>query len=108
MIRLRDILEGGRAHPILGPILLVVLVFLLAMVFLHVAAEGMDAATEVGAICVGIATALGLLVTNRPRRGRVHELITVPGDRGPPRLPDTYSGTPTRNAARLLSLPLRR
>ena len=49
-------LERGRAHPILGPVLLVLVVLLLAMVFVHAAHDGMDAAAEVGAICVALAS----------------------------------------------------
>lgn len=62
MIRLRHGLERGRAHPILGPLLVIVIVLLLAMVFLHVAHEGMDAATALGEICLGLASALGLVL----------------------------------------------
>lgn len=76
--------ERGRAHPIIGPILLVVLVLLLVMVFLHVALEGMEAAAEVGAMCVAIATALGLLVTTRLRPGLSAVRVATPGERAPP------------------------
>jgi hypothetical protein len=76
--------ERGRAHPIIGPILLVALVVLLAMVFLHVALEGLEAAAEIGAMCVAIATALGLLVPTRLRRGLSVETFSRPGERAPP------------------------
>ena len=108
MIRLRRTLERSRAHPILGPILLIVLVLLLSMLFLHAAHDGMDAAIEVGAICFGIATFLGLLLLDRLRRRPPEALIRVRGDRGPPRLPETNFERPTAIAAASLSLPLRR
>ena len=100
--------ERGRAHPILGPILLVVLVLLLAMVFLHVALEGIEAAAEVGAMCVAIATALGLLVTTRLRPGLSAETVSMPGNRAPPwtfvlAVPSRSSGIATS-----LDTPLRR
>ncbi len=108
MIRLRRTLERSRAHPILGPILLIVLVLLLSMLFLHAAHDGMDAAIEVGAICFGIATFLGLVLLERLRRRPPEALIRVRGDRGPPSLPETYLQRPTTIAAASLSLPLRR
>lgn len=107
MIRLRYILERGRAHPIFGPILLILLVLLLAMVFLHIAYEGMDAAAGLGAMCVGFATALGLLLTNRLCRCLPEELIGEPTDRAPPRLLETYVGSQTGIRGVLLSIPLR-
>jgi len=99
--------ERGRAHPILGPVLLILLVLLLAMVFVHVAHEGIDAAAGMGAICVGIAAALGLLVTNRLRLSFSPTLVSRPGDRGPPRASEDVPRRPTALAASL-SIPLRR
>ncbi len=84
MIRLRSMFERGRAHPILGPVLLIVLVLLLAMVFLHVVQEGVEAAMELGAMCIAIATVLGLLLTHRTLLRRVPELIGTSDSRGPP------------------------
>jgi hypothetical protein len=99
--------ERGRAHPILGPILLVVLVLLLAMVFLHFALEGVEAAADVGAMCVAIATALGLLVTTQLRRGLSAKTVSLPGERAPPR---TFQAVLSRSSgiAASLSIPLRR
>ncbi len=108
MIRLRRTLERSQTHPILGPILLIVLVLLLSMLFLHAAHDGMDAAIEVGSICFGIATFLGLVLLERLRRRPPEALIRVRGDRGPPRLPETSFARPTKIAAASLSLPLRR
>ena len=57
--------ERGRAHPILGPIVIIVLVLLLTMVFLHVLHEGMEAVTEMGTVCIALASAFGWLVMTR-------------------------------------------
>jgi hypothetical protein len=100
-------LERGSAHPILGPVLLILLVLLLAMVFLHVAHEGIDVAAGMGAICVGIAAALGLLVTNRLRFSLSAELDSRPGARGPPRPSEDVPRRPPALATSL-SIPLRR
>lgn len=77
-------LERGRAHPVLGPILLVVLVLMLAMLFLHAAQDGNDAATEVGVFCLFLATSLGLVLLQRLRSHISESLTSVRGDRGPP------------------------
>jgi hypothetical protein len=108
VIRVRRILERGSAHPVFGPILLVVMVLLLAMVFLHVAGEGWDAATEIGAICLGIATVLGLVLLERMRDHFLEPVISVRGDRGPPRPSLTRLLRPIVNATGPGSLPLRR
>jgi hypothetical protein len=100
--------ERGCAHPILGSILLIVLVLLLAMAFLHSAHEGMDAVSDVGAICFGIATFLGLAAVERLRRDQPQLWAAVPGDRGPPTLPETFLGQPAQSATTPLSIPLRR
>lgn len=107
MIRLRRTLERGRAHPVLGPILLIVLVLLLTIVFLHVAQDG-NAATEIGAMCVALATVLGLPLLEKLRRRFSEPLVSVRGDRGPP----SVSGRPVPRAAVVAALsrtlPLRR
>ena len=48
MIRLRRTLERGRRHPILGPIVLILLVLLLAMVMLTVTFFLLNAIQSVG------------------------------------------------------------
>lgn len=85
MIRLRRTLERGRKHPVLGPILLIVLVLLLAMVFLHAAQEGHEAATEIGAFYLAILTILGPILLERMRRTPPAAVVQVRGDRSPPR-----------------------
>lgn len=84
MIRLRSILERGCTHPILGPLVLVFLVLLLAMVFLHAAEEGLHAAMEAGAVCFVFAAFLVLVLLD-PARLRP-PAISLAGvcERGPP------------------------
>ena len=98
--------ERGRAHPVFGPILLVVLVLLLAILFLHVAGEGWDAA--IGTICLGIATVLGLVLLERMRDHLLEPVISARGDRGPPRSSLTLPLWPIVNVTGPGSLPLRR
>lgn len=104
MIRLRRMLERGRAHPVLGPILLIVLVLLLAFVFLHLAQD----ATEVGAMCLALATVVGLLLIERLHRRMSEPLVAVRGDRGPPAVSDARMLQPAVVAVHSRSLPLRR
>lgn len=63
LIRLRRTLERGRRHPILGPIVLILLVLLLAMVFMHAAHDEHGAAIEAGFFCLAIVTLLGPVVS---------------------------------------------
>ena len=108
MIRLRRMLERGRRHPLLGPIVIVLLVLLLAMVCLHAAHEGWDGAVELGAICIGFVTILGALVSQRFGSGAPALVVRRSFARGPPRaFHAALIGSPRR--ARLdLVLPLRR
>ena len=98
--------ERGRAHPILGPVVLVVLVLLLAMVFLHVADDGN--ATEVGAMCLALATIVGLPLLERLHKRLSEPVVAARGDRGPPCLSHAYTPRPTAVVALSRSLPLRR
>lgn len=87
MIRLRRTLERGCAHPLFGPVVLLVVLLLLTMVFLHLAHEGWDLAAGLGGACFGIATVLGLLLGERLLASRPPRRVLVPSDRGPPRSP---------------------
>jgi hypothetical protein len=100
-------LERGRAHPILGPILLVFLVLLLAMVFVHAAHDGMDAATEVGAICFALASFFALALLDPLRRRQEQAHLLTPVERGPPTAPGVPL-VPARIAAAPSTIPLRR
>lgn len=59
MIRIRTVLERGRAHPILGPVVVLLLVFVLAMTFLHGVEDGHASVTDAGVLCIAIVTLLG-------------------------------------------------
>ena len=106
MIRLRRILERGHAHPVLGPIILIVLVVLVALVFLHMAQDG--SATEIGAMCLALATVLGLTLLERPRSRISEPLVSARGDRGPPSVSRGRIFSPAGVSAHSRSLPLRR
>lgn len=84
MIRLRQTLERGRAHPILGPFVVILLVLLLAMMFMHAAHDSQHASVEFGAICISIAMFLGMFLLQRVRESAPTPLLEVRGDRGPP------------------------
>ena len=100
---------SGRAHPILGPFLLIMLVIVLALLLLHVMEDGFDAATDVEAFCLAIATFLGLLLLERMRRHAPAPISLVASDRGPPRTGGRpLAGPPSSAAIGLLSIPLRR
>ena len=108
MIRIRCMFELGRAHPLLGPILLVALVVLLALVLLHATHDGWDAVSELGAICFGVASVLGLVLLDRMRDRLSEALVSVRGDRGPPRSRRPRFLRPAAVAAGWRNLPLRR
>ena len=75
-------MERHRAHPILGPILLIALALLLAMTMLHAVEDGH--ATEVGALCLAVITVIGLVVLILVRALAPAPCVAVRGDRGPP------------------------
>lgn len=106
VIRLRLMLERGRAHPLLGPILLVVLALLLAIVFLHMALGGN--ATEIGAMCLALATVVGLPLLERLNTRLSEPSVAARGDRGPPWLSLLHAPRPGAVASSSQSLPLRR
>ncbi len=91
-------LERGRAHPILGPIVLILLVLLLAMVFMHSAMDSHDTAIEAGIFCLAILVLIGTIILDRVRRTVSALPVRVRGDRGPPRVtplckaPPSYTG----------------
>jgi hypothetical protein len=108
VIRLRRLLTSGRAHPILGPFLLIMLVIVLALLLLHAMEDGFDAATDVEAFCLAIATFLGLLLLERVRRHAPAPVRLVASGRGPPRTSGTPPAAPISAAIGLLWIPLRR
>lgn len=84
MIRLRHILERGRRHPILGPIVLILLVLLLAMVFMHAAQDEHGTAVEAGFFCLAIVTMLGPIMVRVGRAEPRSVALSGFPTRGPP------------------------
>ena len=104
MIRLRDTIERACAHPLLGPFVILLLVFALALVFVHVLAEGAEA-SELGQLCVALAAVLGTLVLITKRSLIPRMLVVEVPARAPPGQPTPPPATaPPWTAA----IPLRR
>lgn len=101
-------LERGRRHPVLGPIVLVLLVLLLAMICFHAAHDGWDGTAELGAACIGLVTILGALVCERSRPLEPRFIASRLFARGPPRRFHTVLVGPPRQSRLDLGLPLRR
>jgi hypothetical protein len=108
VIRLRRTLERGRAHPVIGPILLIALALLLAMVFMHAAHDGHDPAVEVGAMCLAILTVLGPILLELACRFPPATVIRQRGDRGPPLAITDRRSTRLPQSAPTFITPLRR
>lgn len=104
MIALRRKIERWRRHPILGPLLIVLLVLVLAFVFLHESHEKI--AADVAELCVGIAL---LLVAMLLLPGAVARVLSAPIvhclRRGPPMTFDALRALLHR--ARSVPVPLR-
>lgn len=60
VIRLRETVQAGLRHPVLGPLVLALLVVLLAFLVLHAAEDGI--AGELFACAIAIAAAATILV----------------------------------------------
>lgn len=84
MIRLRKSLERARKHPVLGPVVLILLLIVLAMVVLHTAMDSHDGATEVGVLCMAVLVLLGSLLFDRVRLARLIVVVAERISRGPP------------------------
>ena len=101
-------LERGCAHPIFGPVLLIVLVLLLAMVFVHTAHDGLGGVTEVGAFCFALASVFWVLVLDGFVRRPPEVRVGTPVERGPPASRAEARLVRPRITLAPLSLPLRR
>lgn len=101
-------LERGCAHPVLGPLLLVVVALLLAIVFWHLAGEGWEAAVSVGAICFAIATLVGPIVLEQIRERVSGAPVLALRERGPPRSRRPRPFLTVSLATETRNLPLRR
>lgn len=98
-------LERGSAHPVLRPLVLILLVLILALTFVHASHDGWDNAIEMGVICYAFVAIVGLVA--RAPRGSVSVVVRarwVPR-RGPPR---PATGCPSVVGSDVLVIPLRR
>ena len=107
MIELRRKLERARAHPVLGPLVLIVLVLVLAMVFMHGVHDSHEVATDFGAVCIALATAFTFVVLVRVIRLmlKLSEIHRV--SRAPPRVGCVARVRPRIRPDVPLYLPLR-
>lgn len=85
MIRLRRRIHLTLRHPVVGPLLLVVLAVLLAFVILHGVEHGVEG--ELFTCGILAAAALRLVVIALRRLARSAERAELPG-RSPPRAPE--------------------
>lgn len=108
MIEFRRRLERARAHPILGPIALIVLVLMLAMVFLHGMHDSHEAVVDFGEICVALAVAISFLILDRFRRASAPTVVIRRADRAPPLISRVGRSQPRIRADAAGYLPLRR
>jgi peptidoglycan/LPS O-acetylase OafA/YrhL len=103
VIRLNQILERGRRHPLLGPLVVILLVVLVVMTALHEGHESV--AADAGLLCIGIVMlVVGLVSALRTGASRFEAVPTLT-PRGPP--PQAAAPAPLDTFA-FRSLPLRR
>ena len=104
MIRLRASIDRGRRHPLLGPLLIVVLVLVIALMMLH---EGQESAVaDLGPLCIGITLLLLRGVIARPATPESVRTPDAVAARAPPRTMLHLLAVAGDAGAR--SLPLRR
>lgn len=104
MIRLRALIDRGRRHPLLGPLLIVVLVLVFALMLLH---EGQEStAADLGPLCIGITLLLLRALVPRPATPETARTPDAVAARAPPRT--MLSLLAAAGHAGTRSLPLRR
>lgn len=104
MIRLRQALETGLRHPLLGPLLLLCLGLLLAFVVFHTVEHGVEGLLFSCAILAAVTLRL-VVVRGRIWRVRLGRLPLA--GRGPPQ-PVAAALPAIRRPTVLFALPLRR
>lgn len=82
MIRLRQSIEAGLRHPVLGPLLLLFLALVLAFVVFHTVEHGVEGLLFSCAIIAAVSVRL-MVVLGRTWRGTTDQLPLF--GRGPPR-----------------------
>ena len=103
MIRLRELIDRGRRHPILGPVLIVVLALVIALMMLHERDESNGA--DFGVLCLGIMLLLIRAVMPRPTTPETLSAPEATAARAPP-CTSTRHIVPAGHGG-LRSLPLR-
>lgn len=84
MIGLRQTIERGMRHRWLGPLFVILLCLLLAMVYLHALHDGHSTGTELGELCLGLTMMLGAVLLIRLRFKAPLPLVLVRPGRAPP------------------------
>ena len=107
MIRLRSSIERGLGHPVLGPVLLILLVLMLAMIFLHFA-EDSHAVSGFGAACLALAVFFGSFILAPLVGSRGGVIVSPRSGRGPPALTGWRRQGVVSAHDPPLSIPLRR
>ncbi|MCP9486260.1 MAG: hypothetical protein MSC30_10390 [Gaiellaceae bacterium MAG52_C11] len=105
MIRLRQSLERGLRHPLLGPFLLLLLGLVLAFMVFHAIEHGVEGQLF---MCVLLAAAVLRLVVIIGRAHRIRLEGRALSDRAPPRARARRLLRATRPPTFLFALPLRR
>ncbi len=103
VIRLRQSLEAGLRHPLLGPLLLLFLGLILAFVILHTIEHGVEGLLFSCVVVVAMSLRL-VVVLGRTWRAATHQL--PPRGRAPPRRALRFL-PPSRLPPVLAALPLR-
>jgi hypothetical protein len=93
MIRLRQTIERGTRHRWLGPLFVIVLCLMLALLFMH-GLHDSHHATELGEFCLGLTVMFSLLIVIRLKWRAVVQIAQPRLGRAPP-------------ASRLLLRPVR-
>ena len=104
MIMLRQTIERGTKHRWLGPLFVIVLCLMLALLFLH-GLHDSDHATELGEFCLGLVIMFSLLMVIRLKWRVVVQIAEPRLGRAPP-VPRLFL-TPVRLAVLPAPPPLR-
>lgn len=87
MIRLRQTIEQGMKRRWVGPLFVLLLCVMLALLFLHAVHDGHDVGTALGPFCIGLTIMFGLIVLIRLRWRVILERAVVRAGRAPPATP---------------------
>lgn len=94
-------------HPWLGPLFVILLCLLLALVYLHALHDGQSMGNELGELCLGITMMLGVVLLVRLRVRAPLVPVLVRAERAPPPAPAARLPRRSTPTVVLTSLPLR-